>query len=1027
MHLRVKPIALGAILLPIVLLIVMVDANGQVTRQNDWRFAAYDRMMDDFMKEKYAGVVKEAELIIEHPDLYSYRQVEDAYFYRCLAAVELFNKDAENLVNDFKERYPYSDKTIRASFYLGRYYFRKRKWDKALEVFGSIKKEELDYGMLCEYHFRLGYSYFELDLYDKAKPHFYEAMNFNDIFADAARYYYAFILYLEKDYSPALENFLKLQDNEKFAKVVPYYIIQIYYIQGKYRDVIKYYENLGDSIVPKRKNELYKYLAESYYYLKEYDKAISYYEEILSDIRRNREYSYNLAEAYRKTGKCQNSVEYYRYAIGENDSLSQIAYYNMGRCYIEMNRKEYARNVFKNAAELPFNSTLREEALYNYAKLSYELSFHPFNDAVLAIEKFLNEFPNSLKRDEMISYLISIYYTTKNYNAALASIERLKFKDIKILEIYQKIAYLQAIQLFNDQNYRDAIGFFDKSLQYRYDKNVYAQALYWKAESHYRLGEYTDAIKDWQNLLEYPAVINQEFYLNIYYQLGYAYWQLKKYNESIEWFRKFTAQSSIDIKKKCDAYNRIADGYFLQRKFEWALEYYEKNTFCGKYETDYAMYQSALCLGVVKNYDEKINILKSLVTQYPNSDYVDDALFQIAETYLVQGQQSNALVYLKKIYDEHRRSPYLAEVILKIGLVYYNQGKDDEALKYFKQAVEQFPSTEYAYSAIDKIKAIYLENNDVAGFENYVKQFDFIKINPSSLDSSSFYVAEKNYFDGDCAKAVSQLTAYLEKYPNGYFRVPALYYRADCEWRGGFVEEARNDLLKLWEMGRNRFSANVAERLAEIYRKENNWNKAEYFYKQLIELSAEEKLLKNAHFQLTQIYFEMNRPDDALKHADIYLKMSGSNEENSVQKIKLIKAKCLMEKLMPDQAESIFKELSQKNNAIGAESKYYLAFLKYQRGEYKKAEKDIFDFVKSSPGYEYWVTKSLILLADVYLGMNEIFQAKQTLQSVVDNTKYDDLKEIAQEKLDIINEKERLRIRENGSGENPIEEINLER
>ncbi|GIV42288.1 MAG: hypothetical protein KatS3mg034_1598 [Vicingaceae bacterium] len=52
MHLRVKPIALGAILLPIVLLIVMVDANGQVTRQNDWRFAAYDRMMDDFMKGK---------------------------------------------------------------------------------------------------------------------------------------------------------------------------------------------------------------------------------------------------------------------------------------------------------------------------------------------------------------------------------------------------------------------------------------------------------------------------------------------------------------------------------------------------------------------------------------------------------------------------------------------------------------------------------------------------------------------------------------------------------------------------------------------------------------------------------------------------------------------------------------------------------------------------------------------------------------------------------------------------------------
>jgi hypothetical protein len=57
--------------------------------------------------------------------------------------------------------------------------------------------------------------------------------------------------------------------------------------------------------------------------------------------------------------------------------------------------------------------------------------------------------------------------------------------------------------------------------------------------------------------------------------------------------------------------------------------------------------------------------------------------------------------------------------------------------------------------------------------------------------------------------------------------------------------------------------------------------------------------------------------------------------------------------------------------------------------------------VKNLPNYDYWVTKTFILLADNYVALNDTFQAKATLQSIIDNYKGDDdILPTAKQKLD---------------------------
>ena len=73
-----------------------------------------------------------------------------------------------------------------------------------------------------------------------------------------------------------------------------------------------------------------------------------------------------------------------------------------------------------------------------------------------------------------------------------------------------------------------------------------------------------------------------------------------------------------------------------------------------------------------------------------------------------------------------------------------------------------------------------------------------------------------------------------------------------------------------------------------------------------------------------------------------------------------------------------------------AEAKYNIARVEYLKRHYKESQKTCFELVKDLPNYDYWVTKAFVLLADDYVGLKDNFQAKATLQSVIDNYKGDD-------------------------------------
>jgi TolA-binding protein len=98
--------------------------------------------------------------------------------------------------------------------------------------------------------------------------------------------------------------------------------------------------------------------------------------------------------------------------------------------------------------------------------------------------------------------------------------------------------------------------------------------------------------------------------------------------------------------------------------------------------------------------------------------------------------------------------------------------------------------------------------------------------------------------------------------------------------------------------------------------------------------------------------------------------------------------------------------LRETKNVYGAESKYNLAYIQYLRKEYKTAQKTIYDLADQFSAYEFWVAKAYLLLADILIKQNDFFQAKATLQSLIDNYEGQDILTLAKQKLIEVNDLE---------------------
>ncbi|MGB4204567.1 MAG: tetratricopeptide repeat protein [Bacteroidales bacterium] len=956
-----------------------------------------------FELEKYAAARTIFESIADQETKADILLKTQASYYVALCAAELDNKDAEYLFENFISTYNKSSMLNQAWFNLGSMQFKKKNYRTALKSFNEVSEKTLSNKELAELYFKKGYCYMRQDDFTKARQNFNQLRNTQTYYTIPATYYYAHLAYIENDLEKALNDLNKIRNQNEYRQVIPYYLVHIYYKQGQYDKVTELGEDLYTANKSRQNLEIGRMIGDSYYKLGNYDKSLSYLENYYNNSRSRitRGESYQMGYLYLVSERYQDAIRYFQSAIGADDSISQYSYFNLANAYLKTDQKQYAGNAFHSAYRLTFNLDIREEALFNYAKLSLENSSNPYNEPLKALNQYIEDYPDGKRRKEALTYLVHLYLSSNNYREALASIENIKEKDKGLNEAYQRITYNRGIELFNDKDYFNAMKMFKKSQENNIDQNIFANSLFWTGESYFRLSQYDLAISYYNRFLSAPGARNLPLYHTAHYNIGYSWFQQKKYDDAVQEFKLFLKNESKENSKMVsDAYMRTGDSYFVSKRYQDAISQYDKAARLNSAEADYATFQKARALGALGKQEEKIATLRAFQRQYSSSPYAAEAFSEMGNTSMIINQNNEALQFFNTLIVNYPASNLIKTALMKTGLIYYNLSDYNKALDTFKKVVAEYPGSQEAHEAIANIRNIYVDLNRVDEFIAYSKNISFAQITDREQDSLLYFAALNKYMENDCASAKQGFSSYLNRFPQGLYSLNSNYYKADCEFRANNMSEALLGYENVLSRPRSEFTERSLQRAAKINQNLNNYAKAREQYNLLEEIAGNPSIrLEAINGQL----FTSTKLEDhqaVLIAAEKLLKDSRV-PETSLAEIHLIAGKSAMALSQTTKATESYKQAIRLSpqGSFGAEASYHLASILYEQNKLEEAENIIFDLAANYASYDYWVASGFILLADIYKKNGNIFQARQTLLSVVENHQGEELRALARKKL----------------------------
>jgi tetratricopeptide (TPR) repeat protein len=974
----------------------------------------YKRALELYQKEKYGAAQPHFLKIIEKMDGFESEITTNSSYYAAMCSVHLFNEDAEFLLNEFISNHPESMKTRKAIWELALFLYKTKKYTRAIVYFEQVDKGILTEDEQFEYYFKKGYSYFARKKYDKASQSFYEIKDKPSDYYGPANYYYAYIAYKNENYETALIGFKRLQDDENFKGIVPYYILQILYGQKKYDEIVKYGPGLLENAIPGREAEVAKFVGDAYYQLENYEEARKYlglYAEKSKSI--SREDRYELGYVNYMLEDYEKAIPYFVGMGGVKDLLGQNAYYLLADCYLKTDNKGKAGQAFYTASDMDFDPDIKEDAMFNYAKITYELSFSPFNEAIKVFQKYIELYPGSDKIEEAYNYLVMSYLNTKNYKLALESINKIQNKNNKIKKAYQRIAFYRGLELFGDLRFESALDLFDTAIeQGNFDQEILAKSYYWKGEALYRLKNYRAAIESYNEFLVSPGAYSLKIFKLAHYNIAYCYFDLKQYTEASRWFRKFLDQTGgYKGELVANTYNRLGDCAFVNSDYPLSVNYYQKSINLKASNPAYALFQKSFALGLTKKYREEINGYTQLQKEYPSSDFLDDAIYERGRSYIKIKQNRKALDDFYKLLEQFPNSSYYAKALLQIGLVFYNSDQNEKAIETYKKVIEKFPGSPESRSALTGLKTVYVDMNEVDAYFSYVRTLggSFANVSVSEQDSLTYLSGENLYMAGNCERALVVLGNYLQKFPEGSFVLNAHFYRAECLASSGNIQEALKDYNYVVKQSKNVFSEPSLLAVSDINYNSGNFADALDAYVMLENVADAGAGKLTARLGQMRCLYKLGNFNSVIESGQKVLDSENVTEEMK-REAHFKMAKSLYKSGKFNEALVHFEKVSNEiKSEEGAESKYRIAEIYFRQGKTDESEKVVKEFVDENTPHQQWMARIFILSSDISLKKNDLLQARYTLQSLIDYYEVNDdgIKEEAKKKLNAILEMEK--------------------
>ncbi len=903
----------------------------------------------------------------------------------------------------------------RLSFELGEYYFRNKNYPDAITYYGKAGIANLSNADIGEMKFHKAYSYFSMKQFQEAKPLFdaIRQIPTDSNYIDA-NYYYGFIAFGEKNFKGALAAFKIAETSPAYTSVVPFYIAEIYYFMNDRDQALTYSEETLKKGGQFYDLQLRQLTGKLYFDKRQFKSALPYLEDYINKSEKvNREDLYELSYCYYEAGNWDKSIEGFKQLGGKEDSLAQNSMYLLADAYLKTDQKENARNAFLFCSSNNSNAVQKEISSFSYAKLSYELGYTDV--ALTELKQFITDYPNSKNNQEAKELLVGVLANSSNYKEALLVFEGLKSQSETVKKLYPKILYGRSVELINDQQPEAAYKLLSIIIKAPYNGKWLAFTYFWKGEIAYRTGALDEGITYFSNYLSNPLTNGEINATNAHYSLGYCYLKREDYKAADKQFGAIALSINNNSSAlQQDAYIRRADCFYMMKQYKPAIKIYDDVMAHQLKTADYALYQKGVIAGAQNKNKDKLALMQSLLLQYPSSTLAPDANLEIANSFLAEEKYNDAISPLQQILANKEATNLWPKALLKTGVSYFNTEKSEDALNNFTQLVKQYPNTQESDEAIEYIRTIFINNQKPNEFISFMQQ-NGKSVSVSEADSLTYRAASIKYEAKEFENAKTGFATYIAGYPYGKYAIEANYFSAELYIASKDAKSALPFYNAVAAKAPNKYAERSALQSARIYYFNlKDYANAEKYFIQLKGLTIQQENKLEAMRGLLRCQYHLQQFKDAADNATALLAETGTQTDDKMM-ANMVVAKSYQATNKLDEATTAYKAvIALGKSEYGAEAQYRLAEILFLQEKYDVVEKAAFQVIKDNGSYEYWVTKSYILLGDLYFKQKDFFNSEATFKSVSENSGITDLKQEATDKLaKVIEEKNKTNKVEN--------------
>jgi tetratricopeptide (TPR) repeat protein len=753
--------------------------------------------------------------------------------------------------------------------------------------------------------------------------------------------------------------------------------------------------------------EMMQLLSSIYFNQDEYSKTADLYEKIIAQgLSLNPVQRFELGTSYYHLEKHAKAIEQLKALSVGNDDIAIESMFVLGLSYLDLGDKSNARTSFQYCTASNLDLDKKEIATFLDGKLSFELGFE--DQGFKTITAFMDEYPNSKFNPEIKEILLQYYAKTNNFKAALELLDKVDLSNPVVRNLIPRIYYGRGLELVYDVQYENAEQVL-KLLSAYPTSNYYQLSIFWLGEISFRKNNFGNAAKLLQQYLSNPPQSSGDANeINANYNLGYCFYEMEDYKRAYGYFEKvFLIDNDISDQKIRESILRAADCSFMDKNFPKAKALYTRITETTGFGMDYAIFQLAIIEGM-RSPESKIAMLKDAISRYSKSSLISLMYMELADSYMSEEEFENAIPFLKKMLDlVDENNEVRPQIYLKLGIAYFNLDQTDDAIKQYNILIKQYPSAPQTSEAMENAKLMFLENGKINDYQRFLESAGK-SITQVEKDSLMYRFIQNAYAIDPSPSILNTLDGYITQFPSGLYIANVLALKADVLIKSKQLKEAAPVLESIATKGVTPLKEKSLQNAAKLYYYElKDYGSSLRCYLHLNEMANNPAVQLDATRGIVKSYHQLAQFSEANPWVQKLMAESSATKEDSTLCFTILGYEA---QLKNEHKKSIdyFQYIASSNSGeICAESRYQIAHNYFLMANHQEAEKEAIRTIEQSGSYEKWITKSYLLLADIFIVQDDYFNAKATLKSVIEHCSIPELKVEANEMLKSVEKKEK--------------------